>query len=291
MSGFTRFIALISAFFTMIFSPSTTFEKKVNIKVMTYNIYYSDLSETRLDAITQQVKAVLPDSFGTQEVKNISKDYLDKNLPEYESYAVSDQDGDDISYNVLYWLKSKYTKVDEGYIFLSKTPDTPSKGWDARHPRMLQWVVLENKETGFRYVHANTHLDHVGTQARMESVKLINEYISSFEYPTIVSGDFNCRYTGNEIKTFKSLGWQNTMNMSGIERSTDTFHDYNGSDANHSPIDHIFVKGVNAAKNWTIHREMYNGIYPSDHFALSVELELSYTITAKQNYNFIKENK
>lgn len=130
----------------------------------------------------------------------------------------------------------------------------------------------------------------MGYNARLEFVRLIEKYLSGFKYPTIVSGDFNCCYTGEEIKTLKSLGWQNTMNMSGIESSTDTYHANNGSDISHSPIGNIFVKGVSSAKNRTIHKEKYNGIYPSDHFALSVELHSSYTINAKENYELIKQS-
>lgn len=80
VSVVTRFFALIIAFFTMLFSPSTTFEKKADIKVMTYNILCDDLTDTRLDAVLQQIRAVMPDSFGTQDVKEKSKKYYEAAL-------------------------------------------------------------------------------------------------------------------------------------------------------------------------------------------------------------------
>ena len=288
MNAFTRFFALIAAFFTMLFAPSSPVEKKTDVTVMTYNILCDDLTDERLDAVVQQIRAVKPDSFGCQEVKDYSKIYLQDVLKEYDSFCVSDESSN-VTYNTLFWLKSKFKKLDQGYVFLSLTPSKPSTGWDAAHRRTLQWVLLEDIKTGCRFVHANTHIDYAETAGK-ESMKLIEKYLGSFEYPVIVSGDFNSRYTGEAIKSLKEMGWKNTMNMCGINSSKDTYHGYTGEDANHSPIDHIFVKDIDSAKNWKIHKEMYNGMYPSDHFALSVELHLSYFITAKENYELIKNS-
>lgn len=289
MSFFTKFFALIAAFFTMIFSSSTTYEKKCDARIMTYNVMFDELTETRLDAVVQQIRVVNPDCFGLQEVKNGSKQYFEEAFNDYDSFSVSDET-ENTTFDTLFWRKSKFKKVSENSVFLSKTPDRPSTGWDANHRRMLQWVVLEDKGTGGRFIHANTHLDNGGNTARTESVKMIEKYLGNSMYPVVVSGDYNCRYTGDTIKSFAAMGWNNTMNMCGITSSKDTFHGYTGNDANHSPIDHIFVKGVASAANWTIHREMYNGMYPSDHFPLSVDIHMEYTITAKDNYNWIKNS-
>lgn len=290
MNFFTRLIALITAFFTMLFTPSAIIEKRIDIKVLTFNISFDNLTETRLDALAQQIRAASPDCFGLQEVKNGSKPYLESAFHDYDSFMVSDET-ENTTYNALFWLKDRFTKIETKYIFLSTTPNKPSTGWGANHRRMLQWVVLEDKKTGVIFVHANVHLDNGGDTSRNESVKLIDKYLSEYEYPVIVSGDFNCRYTGDTIKSFKAMGWENTMNLSGKTSSTDTYHGYNGSDVSHSPIDHIFVKGDISASNWNIHKEKYNDIYPSDHFALSVKLSLKRSFTAKENYNFIKYSK
>lgn len=290
MSFFTKLFAIVAAFFTMIFSPSTTYEKKTDVTVMTFNILCDELTDTRLDAVVQQIRAVNPDSFGCQEVKEKSKEYLEKYLNEYDSFMVSDKSSN-TTYNALFWKKDRFRKLDEDYIFLSNSPSKPSTGWDASHRRMLQWVLLEDIESGCRYIHANTHLDNSGETARNESVRLIEKHLGKKIYPVVVSGDFNCRYTGETIKKFASMGWTNTMNLSGISSSKDTYHGYSGEDVNHSPIDHIFVKGgVKTATNWKIHKEMFNGMYPSDHFALSVELHFDYSISAKQNITWVKDN-
>lgn len=287
MSVFTKFFALLAAFFTMIFSPSATYEKKGDATIMTYNVMAGELTETRLDAVIRQIRAVDPDSFGLQEVKKGSKAYLEAAFGDYDTYSVSDET-EYTTFDTLFWRKSKFRMISADHVFLSTTPGRPSTGWDANHRRMLQWVVLEDKETGCRFIHANTHLDNGGDTARTESVKMIEKYLGASEYPVVVSGDYNCRYTGDTIKSFAAMGWNNTMNMCGITSSKDTFHGYTGDDVNHSPIDHIFVKGVQSAKNWMIHKDTYNGTYPSDHFPLSVELHFDYTVTAKQNYNWIK---
>ncbi len=288
MNAFIRFFALLSAFFTIIFSPSTTYEKKGEVTVLTYNILYDKLTDSRLHGVTELIREASPDSFGCQEVKPMSKQYLTDAFGEYDSFFVSDETSD-VQYNALFWRKDRFTAVEKKSVFLSKTPDKPSTGWDARDRRMLQWVVLQDKETGCRYVHANTHLDNVGNEAKNESVKLIEKYLGGYDCPVVVSGDFNCRSTGTPIKNFLSMGWQNTMNMSGISSSTDTYHGYADKDKKKSPIDYIFVKGAFGASEWTINRGQLDGQYPSDHFPLSVRVCFDYTITAKQNYRWLKQ--
>lgn len=290
MSAFTRFFALIIAFFTMIFNPGKTYEVRETVKAMTYNISCDELTDERLDAVKQQIEYVSPDVFGLQEIKSSSKSYIAKELKKYSSVTVSDMDIGNETYIGIYWLNEKYDKISSGSIYLSKTPNIVSKSWDARHTRMMVWTLLENKETGFKFIAADTHLDHVGATARAESLKLIDKTLKQFDCPVIVVGDFNCRYTGAELPVFTDLGWVNTINLSGVNKSTDTFHNYDGSDANHSPIDHIFVNKAESATNWQVHKEKYNGRYPSDHFALSVEITFNSKLTAKQNYELIKNS-
>lgn len=282
MSVFVKLIAFFTAFVSVLSSPAVSNEKHETVSVMSFNLHCTDLCETRFNALCEQIREVEPDSLGIQELKNDSRDYFRNNLSEYDSYiAVGSRD----EYVAIYWLKDEYRLIDRGSIFLSETPDRKSKGWDASLERMMCWVLLENRQTGFRYIHANTHLDHKGKQSREEAVKLLDKTLKAFDYPVVITGDFNCDERSNAIRYFTACGWADSMRLSGITQTTGSYHGYKNIDFNSLPIDFIFVKGAQSADNWRILKnETYNGGYPSDHFPVAVNLGFDYTITAQQEF-------
>lgn len=58
-------------------------------------------------------------------------------------------------------------------LWLSPTPDRPSKGWDAGSERILTVGVFEHKLTGQRVLACCTHLDNAGSKSRRKSVDII----------------------------------------------------------------------------------------------------------------------
>jgi endonuclease/exonuclease/phosphatase family metal-dependent hydrolase len=70
-------------------------------------------------------------------------------------------------------------------IWLSETPDSPSMGWDAACPRILTIGIFRHRATHKMIVALNTHLDHVGVVARLESAKLI---LAELEHTLKITG-------------------------------------------------------------------------------------------------------
>ncbi|KAG0050504.1 hypothetical protein BGZ83_004701 [Gryganskiella cystojenkinii] len=62
-------------------------------------------------------------------------------------------------------------------IWLSPTPDKPSKGWDASNKRILTSALLRHWMTGQTVLALNTHLDDQGAQSRLESAKIIVAHV------------------------------------------------------------------------------------------------------------------
>lgn len=62
-------------------------------------------------------------------------------------------------------------------------------------PRLARHVRLREHETGVEPHRFNTHFDHEGEQARLESEKLLRDRIDEIapSAPIVVTGDFNCR--------------------------------------------------------------------------------------------------
>ena len=90
-------------------------------------------------------------------------------------------------------IKSHSTK------WLSKTPDRPSKNWDAASTRILTIAVFQHRSTRKTLVAMNTHLDDQGSKSRLEAAKIIQEQIRVFanqgpqrrSLPVSLAGDFN----------------------------------------------------------------------------------------------------
>jgi endonuclease/exonuclease/phosphatase family metal-dependent hydrolase len=78
-------------------------------------------------------------------------------------------------------------------------------GWDTSLPRMATWVRLKDKANDGKLVlWVNTHFDHKGKLARIESAKLIRERIATLgkDCSLILTGDFNA---GEGSEPYKAM--------------------------------------------------------------------------------------
>ena len=94
---------------------------------------------------------------------------------------------------LIFFKKDKFTLLKQGDFWLSKTPEIPSKGWDAKIMRICSWVYLQDIKSKKKFYFFNVHYDHQGKIAREESSKLILERIKTIagKEPVILTGDFN----------------------------------------------------------------------------------------------------
>jgi endonuclease/exonuclease/phosphatase family metal-dependent hydrolase len=118
--------------------------------------------------------------------------------PEWAYIGVGRDDGSrdgefsPILYRPAFWKLEKSKNV-----WLSETPDRPSRGWDAACKRILTIGVFQSAAGGPRVLAMNTHLDHVGAKSRHESAKIILREMDSLrqgperELPVFLAGDFN----------------------------------------------------------------------------------------------------
>src|SRR5207253_3518512 len=80
---------------------------------------------------------------------------------------------------------------------LSETPQKPSVGWDAELPRIMSFAKLrdtqEENAGAPGLVFLNTHWDHIGARARVESARLMQSWLTenARDVPVIITGDFN----------------------------------------------------------------------------------------------------
>lgn len=108
-----------------------------------------------------------------------------------------------ILYQPAVWILRFYKTV-----WLSETPDRPSRGWDAASTRILTIGKFEHRHSGRFIIGMNTHLDDQGSQSRLEAAKIILEQASNMVAtendsricPVFLAGDFNSEPTQEAYK-------------------------------------------------------------------------------------------
>jgi len=183
------------------------------IKVMSYNLRYGTAKdgenawEKRKDFLAETINAFAPDLLGTQETLGFQRDFVAEALPTHEVLGVGRDDGKEKGeMTAIFWRKERFEKLDGGHFWLSTTPEEAgSLGWDTSLTRMATWVRLKDKTNPSKPVFwINTHFDHKGKLARLESAKLIRERVGLLgkDCSVIVTGDFN---SGEGSEPYRAL--------------------------------------------------------------------------------------
>lgn len=264
-------------------NPETLPEAKLEqtVTVMTYNIYMGGTGEkspeNRKPLILENVTKYNPDSFGMQEVTVEWYGMLKEMFPAYGCVGVGrDKDGGGEA-SPIFYKKDKFECLDGGTFWLSKTPEKPSKGWDAMFNRVCTYAILKDKETGFTYAHFNAHFDHLGVIARQESVAVVTAKIAELapDMPVVFTGDLNENMESAMYSSVLESGFKDSRVLSGSQDNDGTFHGYSDLTAKELPIDFIFVNDfVKSVSSYTVDRNKLNGIYPSDHHPVVSTLTL-----------------
>jgi len=253
------------------------------IKIISFNVRYGTASETnssnnwanRKEACVEMLKDQKPSCIGFQEaVYDLQfKYFLEMLKDEYDGYGVGRDDGKEKGECMgILWRKSEIKRIDGGTFWLSPTPDTPSKAdiWGAACFRSATWGIFEVISTGKRFCYINTHLDHKGTQARTESMKLIASRFDMYNpsrYPQFLSADFN---TGPTDAIFSQLPLMYNSRDYAPTGHTDQNTTYQawGSKSG-SIIDDILFSSPASTQEYHTIVEPYNNVaYLSDHYPI-----------------------
>ncbi len=252
-------------------------------RIMSFNLRCVDDEEGSIHNRSQIAVAVIdqyaPDSFGVQEATPKWIKILDKKFS--EKYARVGEGRSHIEmfteYSAVYYRKDKYNLIDSGTIWLSETPEKKyTKSFDSKHNRIATWAVLENKETGEKFTHINTHLDHVLESTRVEQSKVLLTKISELEKNTkvICTGDFNT-YETAEAYSVMTASMDDTKLLAEKSDTGITFHKY-GTIEEHEDgaIDFIFTTKGMKVDTYKIIRNTVEGMYPSDHYPIVADIVL-----------------
>lgn len=268
------------------FGLMSFFVKAQTLKIMTYNIRLDVESDGendwthRKDFFNGQLQFYAPDIFGVQEAKPNQVLDIAAALPQYAYVGIGREGvGKGESSNIFY-IKEKFKEVQSGTFWLSQTPDSISIGWDAACNRVCTYVLLKNKQSNKLIWVFNTHLDHIGEQARTKGLELILtkiEKLNSNKYPVVLMGDFNSEPETDRIIALKSK--MNDSKMISKEKPFGpygTFNNFKYNEVSKLLIDYIFLSKGDAitVNKYGVLSDAKDLKYPSDHFPVLIEISL-----------------
>ena len=261
--------------------PSFLFSQQV-IKVMSFNIRLDVKSdgENQWDKRKEKVASLMnyyeADFIGAQEVQHHQLQFLQQNLKSYGYIGVGRDDGKEAGeYSCIFYNKDKFEVVKQSTFWLSQTPDSVSMGWDAACNRVCTYGLFRVKQTKHLIWVFNTHFDHMGVTARIESARLIAARIESLtaskQYPVVLTGDFNSKPEDAPVQYLENR----FLNSRAISEQAaygppDTWNGFEFDKIPAGCIDHIFIsrkEKVKVMKFATI-TDSYERKYPSDHFPI-----------------------
>jgi endonuclease/exonuclease/phosphatase family metal-dependent hydrolase len=262
------------------------------LRVMSFNVRYDNPKDgpnawpKRKDFVVSTITAFNPHLLGLQEVREHQGDYLKSQLPDYQFIGVGRDDGKTGGeFCPVMFRKDSFELLDQGHFWLSTTPDQPgSKSWDTSLPRLVSWAKLKPKHHDTpALLFANTHFDHRGKQARLESAKLIHTRLQSLadpDTPIILTGDFNTLDSGAPYAQL--VGSQPGFLIDSYRSAHPT------PDPNESTSTGFKAPAPGRRIDWILHSHHFETLaatinktiskenrYPSDHFPVQATLQLA----------------
>ncbi|MBK7562168.1 MAG: endonuclease/exonuclease/phosphatase family protein [Chitinophagaceae bacterium] len=258
-----------------------------SLKLMTYNIRLDVAVDGendwahRKDFFAAQIQFYEPDIFGIQEARPHQVTDIANSLPTYAYTGIGrDGIGKGESSNI-YYKNDRFMLKETHTFWLSPTPDSISKGWDAAFNRICTYVLLKDLRTKKIFWVFNTHLDHVGEEARTKGIQLILSRIAAvntMNYPVIFMGDFNSEPTTERISDLKKQ--MNDCRDISKEKPfgpAGTFNNFKHNETVTKLIDYIFIsKSAHiTVKKYAVLSDSDKLKYPSDHLPVYVELKIN----------------
>jgi endonuclease/exonuclease/phosphatase family metal-dependent hydrolase len=258
------------------------------MRVMSFNVRYGTAADgdnrwdKRKELMVAAIRQFAPDVLGTQETLAFQAEYLSSQLPGFTRVGAGRDDGKLQGEQATIFFKAdRFESPATGHYWLSEHPERPGiKGWDAACPRMVTWAKLRDRKSGRTFLWLNTHWDHRGAQARLESPRVMRRWLAeqASHMPVIITGDFNSFEDSPQYRILLGEGelepklidtFRKLHPVSQAEEAT--FHDFTGSQKGRR-IDWILVSPDFTPVEATIDRFSKDGRYPSDHFPVTATL-------------------
>lgn len=252
------------------------------LRVLSFNIRYGTADDgpdrwmLRRGLVVETILATRAHLVGLQEALAFQQDQILEGLEGYRAFGQG-RKGGRLGEHVSVLVDTERLEVlGHGDFWLSDTPEEPgSRGWDAALPRMVTWLVLRDRVLDRRFAVLNTHFDHVGKRARLESARRVTAFARELApLPILVLGDLNASEDSPPLRVLKDAGLRDTYRVvQPRAEDAGTYHAFRGV-ARGPKIDYVLCGPQWRVVAAEIVRRHEGGRYPSDHFPVLAVLEL-----------------
>lgn len=208
---------------------------------------------------------------GSYNKENKQLDWVLKHFPEYQAGAYGDAEIYPNTQPVLY-KHDRFSQVSQGFFFFSDTPDVIySRTFDGSWPAFCSWTELKETATGKTFTIYNVHFEYKSMGNRSKSAKLVSQRIQPLiqqNKAVLLVGDINAPGFSPTAGKLKKIP------LTLAKPAGSTFHLNRG--INIIPaIDHVFFSAQFKQHGKTeLLRRKYDGVWPTDHYPVTVDLEL-----------------
>ena len=252
------------------------------LKIMSFNLRVDNTGDginsftNRFHRVVEVLEQEKPDIVGFQEVTDSMRARLRDHLPGYTVQGC----GRDRHYHGESMLIAYRTDAVElislENIWLSPTPSVSGStfgGDQSGCPRMFTSVKIKHNNVATPFYFINTHLDHVGKDARYLGAMQLVQYISSHREYFILTGDFNATPEAREIGLItQALAPRGAVDCTAGLGGT--FHNFGRLLPDRTvKIDYIFTDG-RCTNSYVVEDTPVDGQYYSDHNAVCALIEL-----------------
>lgn len=252
------------------------------LNVMTFNIRFDNPDDSlnnwkyRKDIAISLIPFYDIDVLGMQEVLHNQLEDMKMKLTQYNFIGVGREDGvTKGEYSPVCYKKERFELLNQGTFWLSENPEAVGKkGWDAACERIVTWVELKDKKNDNKKLFFfNTHFDHRGEIARINSVTLLLDKVKEIagNNSIIVTGDFNSYPNSNVYKSLTDPS--NELHFIDSKQLAKDIHGQKMSfqgfgkvpEEQRNVIDYIFLKNIEKVNRYGIIGDKVDGVYLSDH--------------------------
>jgi endonuclease/exonuclease/phosphatase family metal-dependent hydrolase len=183
----------------------------------------------------------------------------------------------------IFYRTERLEALEFHHFWLSDTPEVVgSATWGNTDKRMVTWAKFRDRRTTKEFYVFNTYLDNRHQEVREKSARLIRERIHGLktQLPVLMTGDFNTVAGSNPVYQLLTAQEEPFADSwtAAAKRTNDGLGTVNGFKEalkNGLRIDWVLHRGPVKALAAEIVTFSKGGQFPSDHFPVQVDFELT----------------
>jgi endonuclease/exonuclease/phosphatase family metal-dependent hydrolase len=253
------------------------------IRVITWNIHCGQDDgplwnrfdwPVRKHALRQALDQAQPDLLCVQEARAGQVRFLEEALPSHQRVGVGRDDGHSGGEHcAIYFDRERFEELGGDTFWLEEPTDRPRLNPGLNIKRICTWVRLRDRTSGHTLRVYNAHL-YLTEAPNVAAARLILAHVAAGDPAdaVLVAADFNSGPGAPSRRLLRDTGLMESAEAAGVPAGTPTLQMYG--------IGYRRIDGVLVGPRWRVHNRLIlngkpNNTYPSDHFAILADLELT----------------